>query len=63
MPLAPNPGHLPDPAKGKRVRVVLRNGYDTAKRESRGWPADGSGGCDWRLTGSNWDIMQWEVIG
>lgn len=63
MPLAPNPGHLPDSAKGKRVRVVLRNTYDTAKREPRGWPADGAGGCDWRLTGSNWDIMQWEVIG
>ena len=53
----PNPGHLPDDAVGRRVRVRLRNG--TVSNE---WPADGRGGCRWTRTGDPFDIDGYEVL-
>jgi hypothetical protein len=57
-----NPGHFPDETSGKRVRVRLRNGYDTAAREPAGWAADGKGGCNWKLQGHPFDIVSYQVI-
>ena len=52
-----NEGKMPRGVKGKRVRVVLRNGM----RPEESWPADGPTGCDWALTGSDWDIRKYEI--
>lgn len=52
----PNPGHLPEDAIGKRVRVRLVNG------ETHDWPADGKGGCSWKITGHPFDIASYEVL-
>lgn len=52
-----NPGHCPREAKGKRVRVILANGREVAGS----WPADGSGGCRWSITGFDFDIAEYEV--
>lgn len=52
----PNPGHLPEEAIGKRVRVRLVNG------EQHDWPADGKGGCSWAITGHPFDIAEFEVL-
>ncbi len=65
--MSPNPGHCPLEASGKRVRVVLRNGKrygaTPVSADSRaGWPADGKGAADWRLTGSPFDIVSWELV-
>lgn len=52
-------GKLPKEAQGKRVRVRLANGS-----LSKGtWAADGKGGCRWSLTGSPWDIAEYEIEG
>jgi hypothetical protein len=63
----PNPGFLPDEAIGKRVRVRLAHGgigsCDTSPMSPRGWAADGKGGCRWSITGSPFDIKEYEVIG
>lgn len=53
-----NPGRLPKEAVGKRVRVVLVNG----RRPEQSWPADGPGACNWRRTGSPFDIDFYEVV-
>lgn len=58
MAFQPNLGECPPHAKGRRVRVVLRSG----RRPVESWPADGPQGCDWRLTGSDFDIAEFEVI-
>lgn len=55
-----NPGHLPPEAAGKRVRVRLRNGVVT---KPEGWAADGRGECRWSLTGHDFDIVAYEVVG
>lgn len=61
--LRPNPGHCPPEAEGKRVRVVLNNGYDTASDRPTGWPADGRDGCSWRRSSRDpWAIREWEPI-
>jgi hypothetical protein len=60
--LKPSPGRCPDEARGKRVRVVLRNGYDTAKSERNGWPADGRGACNWSRDLGPWTIESWEIV-
>jgi hypothetical protein len=52
-----NTGFLPNEARGKRVRVVLRNG----RRPAEPWPADGKFGCNWSLSGHAFDIVQWEI--
>ena len=52
-----NPGHLPADAVGKRVRVKLANGM----RPVDSWAADGKGGCNWKITGSDFDIAEYEV--
>jgi len=39
----PNPGHCPEEARGKRVRVILNDGEEA----KTSWPADGKGGCRW----------------
>ncbi len=62
MPLKPNSGRCPRGVTGKRIRAVLHSGYDTAAKEPAGWPADGKGACNWHLGGSNWDILEWELI-
>ena len=53
-----NPGHLPAAAIGRRVNVRLRNGH-----VHQGWAADGRLGCRWSLTGSEFDILEWELAG
>jgi hypothetical protein len=64
--LTPNPGHLPVEAIGKRVRVVLANGMpgttDDNPMSPPGWAADGRAACNWSLTGSPFDIKEYEVI-
>ncbi|VXC63120.1 conserved hypothetical protein [Sphingomonas sp. AX6] len=61
-----NPGHLPSEAVGKRVRVQLRRGTmgteDPNPMSPPGWAADGKSGCKWALTGSPFDIVEFEVI-
>lgn len=52
-----NPGHLPDDAVGKRVRVVLASGATGGD-----WAADGRSGARWTRTGSAFDIDYYEVI-
>ncbi|WJY18681.1 hypothetical protein QQS45_00050 [Alteriqipengyuania flavescens] len=62
MALRPNPGHCPRAAQGKRVRVVLTNGFDTARTAPQGWPADGRWGVNWQLPANDpWAIAQWEI--
>ena len=60
--LRPNPGRCPPEAEGKRVRVILRNGFDTAKPEPGGWAADGKNGCRWTKNVDQFDIAKWELI-
>lgn len=60
--LQPNLGHCPEAARGHRVRVILRNGSDTANTDPNGWPADGNRGVRWTLTGGPFDIMEWELL-
>ncbi|MBB4859673.1 hypothetical protein HNO88_003002 [Novosphingobium chloroacetimidivorans] len=64
MPLQPNPGKCPAEAAGRRVRVVLFNGTDTARTEPGGWAADGKSGCTWRIhrPPHPFDIKLWELI-
>ncbi|VVT20541.1 conserved hypothetical protein [Sphingomonas aurantiaca] len=61
-----NPGHLPEEAAGKRVRVRLAHGRigatDDNPMSPPGWAADGQGGCRWTHTGSPFDIAEYEVI-
>lgn len=61
-----NPGHLPDEAIGQRVRVKLAHGgmgaCDQNPMSPPGWAADGRGGCRWSITGSPFDIAEFEVI-
>jgi len=51
---------------GKRVRVQLAHGgigrIDDNPMSRPGWAADGKGGCNWRRTGSPFDIDYFEVI-
>ena len=65
--MKPNPGHLPEEAIGKRVRVVMAHGRpgkaDDNPMSPPGWAADGRGGCRWTLSGSRFDIAEYEVIG
>lgn len=58
MALSKNLGELPPHAKGKRVRVKLRNGL----RPAETWAADGRDGCRWSLEGHPFDIAEFEVI-
>ena len=66
--MQPNPGHLPSEADGTdegktlRVHVILRSGYDSRERAPQGWAATGRGACNWRLTKSAFDILEWELI-
>lgn len=58
--MSPNTtGLCPDEARGKRVKVKLRNGStfeghaDEVRRGDK---------INWHLTGSDFDIMEYEVI-
>lgn len=61
-----NPGHLPEDAVGKRVRVKLRDGSigseDGGSMVPPGWAADGKGGCNWRKAGHAFDIEYYVVL-
>ena len=61
-----NPGHCPVEAMGKRVRVQLAHGgigrTDDNPMSPPGWAADGKSGCNWRRTGSPFDIDYCKVI-
>ena len=61
-----NHGFCPDQAAGKRVRVILADGRtgkcDDNPMSPPGWPADGRDGCRWSITGSPFDIAEYEVI-
>lgn len=59
-----NLGTMPRDARGKRIRGVLRNGMrfgfePVANAVPDGWPAETT---DWRLTGSDFDVAEFEVI-
>jgi hypothetical protein len=64
--MTPNPGYCPAESEGKRVRVWLGNGRPGATDDNPmsppGWPADGRGGCDWRLASHPFAIAFYEVI-
>lgn len=59
-----NPGHCPDHARGKRVRVRLAHGAigasDNDPTKPPGWAADTT---RWTLTGDRHDVAEYEVIG
>lgn len=71
--MKPNPGHCPEEARGRRVRVVLEKDRATMEQpkydshwnpmSKPGWAADGKGGCRWSRTRSPFDIAFFEVIG
>lgn len=65
--MKPNPGYLPADAVGKRIRTRLAHGgigaCDDGTTSPPGWAADGRGGCRWTITGSPFDIKEYEVIG
>lgn len=61
--MSPNPGHCPPGAIGKRVRVHLRDGTvqglaPVSNESPAGWRADTT---NWRLTGSQFDVLEWEL--
>ena len=63
-----NHGYIPAEARGKRVIVELRSGRVCGREQVSptaplGWAADGKDGCRWSLTGDDWDIVGYEVIG
>lgn len=64
--MKPNPGHLPEEAIGKRVRVLLANGEpgrtDNNPMSPPDWAADGRGGCRWSIEGHPHDIAEFEVL-
>lgn len=58
-----NPGHCPPEAAGKRIRVRLRDGTlqgaAPVNTDSKaGWAAETT---NWRLTGSPFDVIEWEI--
>lgn len=65
--MKPNRGFCPVEAAGRRVRVRLAHGgigaCDDNPMSSPGWAADGKSGCRWSLTGSAFDIAEYEVLG
>ena len=52
-----NKGFCPAMLTGRRVFVTLRNG----SKPKESWPADGKSACRWTLTGSPFDIIEFEV--
>ena len=64
--MKPNPGYCPAEAAGKRIHARLAHGgtgrADDNLMSPPGWAADGKGGCNWRRTGSLFDIAEYEVI-
>ncbi len=63
-----NPGRCPLAAQGKRVRGTLANGrrfgdVQVTPVAPLGWASDGRQGCRWTLTGSPFDLAEYEVIG
>lgn len=61
-----NPGRLPDECKGKRILAKMRHGgigrYDEGPMSPKGWPADGQGGCRWKLIGDETDIVEYAIL-
>jgi hypothetical protein len=65
-------GRCPDEARGKRVKVRLRNGRVDGDKpvssDSRaGWPADSSVGAKgpptrWTLEGGPFDVIEWDFV-
>lgn len=53
-----NNGKMPAFVEGKRIMVELRNGLKPAES----WPADGRGGCQWKLTRSPFDIVRFAIV-
>jgi hypothetical protein len=60
--MKPNLGEIPRRARGKRVHVRLRNGYNTREHEPNGWAADGPGGCRWSLQNDPFDIVEYDIF-
>lgn len=58
MPLRPNPGRCPREAAGKRVRVVLADGWDSKDREPDGWQANTT---NWSRELGPHSVEQWEI--
>jgi hypothetical protein len=66
--MAPNRGKCPKEAIGKRVIVNLANGRVCGREAVSsatpvGWAADGKSGCRWSISGSEWDIANYQVLG
>lgn len=59
MPLRPNSGSQPHDTRGKRVHVVLADGYDTRKREPQGWAADTT---NWSRALGPHSVTEWEIV-
>jgi hypothetical protein len=61
--MKPNRGRCPEEARGQRVAVQLRSGAIYGRSGEAGWPADGNGGCRWKLYGwDQHDIIGYEVL-
>lgn len=67
-----NPGYCPDEAKGKRVKVRLRNGMTAGEKpltptSPPGWPADGEKAgrgrpMRWSLENHPFDVIEWDDV-
>jgi len=53
-----NPGKQPPETRGKRVRVQLRNGYDSAAYTPPHWPADT---IRWEIVQHPADVLFWRL--
>lgn len=66
--MSPNRGRCPIEAEGKRVIVKLANGRvcgrePVSSTTPLGWAANGQGACRWTITGSPFDIANYQVLG
>jgi hypothetical protein len=63
VPRFRNEGYCPREADGQRIHATLFNGIDTRDASPQGWPADGRGACNWRISRPPhpYDIKDWEI--
>lgn len=56
-----NDGRFPRAAKGKRVRVRLFDGYDSASQSPGGWAADTT---QWGISDppKGYEVQEWELL-
>ena len=56
--MTPNPGRLPDEARGKRVSVVFVNGKGSDTAIPAHWPADT---LDWSIRPDGHPLRQFDI--